>query len=102
MVIEWLKFRLDPQIREKFIEKDREIWTAALSLSPGYLGKEIWLDPNRDDEVILVVKWANREAWGLVPPDLLANTESEFEAAMGGDRYEMIEEGEFQVRKFPL
>jgi hypothetical protein len=31
MVIEWLKFRIQPEIREKFIEQDQAIWTKTLA-----------------------------------------------------------------------
>lgn len=102
MVIEWLKYRVDPQIREKFIDVDYQIWTQALAQSSGYLGKEVWLNPQADDEVDLIVKWETREQWSAVPQDLLMQTEERFKAAMGSDRYELIEVKERHVRKFPI
>jgi uncharacterized protein (TIGR03792 family) len=101
MVIEWLKFRVSPELREKYIQKDEEIWTAALSKSPGFLGKEVWINPKQQDEVVLVIHWASREAWKSVPADLLEKTDRQFAQAVGAGTYELIEEGEYQVRKFP-
>jgi uncharacterized protein (TIGR03792 family) len=100
MVIEWLKFKVEPQAREKFIAIDRQIWTPSLAENKGFLGKEIWIAPDKPDEVTLVIKWQTREAWKSVPADRLAETEAQFKAAMGGDRYQMTEVGEYAVRKF--
>ena len=54
MVIEFLKFKVTPELREKFIQKDAEIWTAALARYPGFLSKEVWIDPNTPAEVVMV------------------------------------------------
>lgn len=43
MVIEWQKIRVRPELRDLFLEKDREIWTAGLAHEEGFLGKEVWL-----------------------------------------------------------
>jgi uncharacterized protein (TIGR03792 family) len=102
MVIEWLKFWVEPQAREKFIELDSQIWTQALAQYPGHLGKEVWISPQADDEVELIVKWQTREQWAAVPQDVLKATEEKFKAAMGSDRYELIEVREHHVRKFTV
>jgi uncharacterized protein (TIGR03792 family) len=101
MVIEWLKIQVVPELREKYIQKDEEIWTAALAKLPGYVGKQVWIDPNNADKVVLVIHWATREAWKSVPTELLEKTEMKFAQQMGKDTYKIIEEGEYQVRKFP-
>jgi antibiotic biosynthesis monooxygenase (ABM) superfamily enzyme len=38
VVIELLKVKIPPKLREKFIQKDAEIWTAALAKYPGFMG----------------------------------------------------------------
>jgi len=101
MVIEWLKFTVSPDQREKFIRKDEEIWTASLQKSPGFLGKEVWINPNTPSEVIFVIHWATREAWKAIPVSELENTERQFAKAFGEHTYKLIEAGEYQVRKFP-
>lgn len=101
MVIEWLKVQVVPALREKYIQKDEEIWTAALSKYPGYLGKQVWLDAKNADIVVLVIHWASREAWKAVPVKDLEATEKLFAQQLGRDTYKIIEEGEYQVRKFP-
>ncbi len=101
MVIEWLKVRVTPELREKYIQKDEEIWTTALAKYRGFLGKQVWLDPQKPDEVVLVIQWENREAWKSVSAADLEATESAFSKEMGEGSYKIIEEGEYQVRKFP-
>lgn len=99
MVIEWLKFQVPVEVREKFIQKDEEIWTQALAKNPGFLGKEVWLNPNIPEQLVLVIHWESREAWSAVPKKLLEETEQQFIREMGAV-YPIIEAGEYQVRKF--
>ncbi len=101
MVIEWLVFKVDSEAREKFIEKDREIWSPNLAKYPGFLSKEIWVDPEKSDRVTIVIRWQTREQWKAVPMDILEATEKKFAEAMGEDNYEMVAALEYQIRKFP-
>lgn len=101
MVIEWLKFRVAPDAREKFIKQDEAIWTAALSSRSGFVGKEVWLAPDKANEVIFVIRWQTRQQWKSISLDFLTATEEEFARAMGKTKYKMIESKEFQIRKFP-
>jgi uncharacterized protein (TIGR03792 family) len=100
VVIELLKFKLAPNIREKYIQKDGEIWTTALSKYPGFLGKQVWINPNDATEVIFIIHWETREQWQAIPPQDLEAIEKEFAQAFP-DAYKLVESGEYQVRKFP-
>lgn len=100
MIIEWLKVSVSPALREKYIQKDEEIWTAFLSTCPGFLGKEVWINPDKPDELILIVRWATREQWKSIPQERLELIEQEFVREMG-DRYPFVETNEYQIRKFP-
>jgi uncharacterized protein (TIGR03792 family) len=100
MVIEWLKFRVPPRQRERYIQLDDEIWTPALRTYPGFIAKETWIDPNEDDVLFLIIRWRTREEWKAIPEaDLSAITER-FDAALGFE-YVMEASLEFQVRRFP-
>ncbi len=100
MVIEWLKFRVAAELREEFIVQDEAIWTNMLAQYPGFLGKEIWLNPQQADEVVMVIRWQSREQWFTIPQADLESTEQQFNQALGGN-YDMVETKEYQVRKFP-
>ena len=103
MVIEWLKFRVDSQSRERFIQQDEAIWTASLSTYPGFLGKEVWIEPNAPDRVIFTIRWQTREQWKSIPAEDLAKIEQRFSTVMKemDIDYKMTESKEFQIRKFP-
>ncbi|MDV3000848.1 MAG: hypothetical protein N5P05_002454 [Chroococcopsis gigantea SAG 12.99] len=100
MVIEWLKFKVKPELREKFIKEDAEIWTAFLTRRDGHLGKEVWINPEKDDEVVAISRWQTLEQWKSIPENLLKETEEKFSESMGKDSYELIEAGQYQIRKF--
>ena len=96
MVIEWLKFKVDPAQRDRYLTVDDEIWTPALASYPGFLDKNTWLEPGHDDEVIFVISWATREQWKAIPEADLEAINQRFDAALGFN-YEMLESKEFVV-----
>lgn len=104
MVIEWLKFEVDSESREQFIQQDEKIWTASLSTYPGFLGKEVWIEPNSPSKVVLTIRWQTREQWKSIPLKDLINIEQKFSTVMEemNINYKMTASKEFQVRKFPL
>ena len=100
MVIELLRVKVAPKKRERYVQKDAEIWTQALASFPGFLGKEVWISPNDPTEVILVIRWATREQWKAIPTKRFDEIEQKFAQQMG-NTYQTIESSEYQVRKFP-
>jgi uncharacterized protein (TIGR03792 family) len=101
MVIEWLKFTVNPEFREKFVKTDEEIWTKFLKRQEGHLGKEVWISPVVENEVIAISYWQTREQWSAIPTSLLDETEARFLKAMGEGTYQLVESKEYQMRKFP-
>lgn len=103
MVIEWLKFKVDSDSREQFIQQDEKIWTAALSTYPGFLGKEVWIEPNALGKVVFIIRWQTREQWKSIPEKDLREIEQKFSRVMRemNIRYQMTESKEFRIRKFP-
>nr|WP_211176531.1 TIGR03792 family protein [Brasilonema sp. UFV-L1] len=95
-----LKVKVPPEQREKYIQNDAEIWTKALAKYPGFLGKEVWINPNDATEIVLVIHWATREDWRTVPQAALEIIDHQFTQAMG-EYYPIVESSEYQVRKFP-
>jgi uncharacterized protein (TIGR03792 family) len=100
VVIELLKVKIPPELREKCIQKDAEIWTVALAKYPGFMGKEVWINPNDPTEVVLIIRWKTREHWDAIPKADLQAITLKFDAAMGKS-YRIVESAEYQVRKFP-
>ncbi len=99
MVIEWLRFWVEEASRERFIQRDDEIWTQALSRYPGFLGKDIWISHDSLTDVITVVQWETEDSWFSIPQDELDQIERRFCAAMGAGTYELQETKKYYVRK---
>ncbi|MBF2013995.1 MAG: TIGR03792 family protein [Rivularia sp. T60_A2020_040] len=100
MEIELLKFKIAPEYREQYIQRDAEIWTAALANYPGFIGKELWINPNDSTELVMVIRWETREQWKSIPKEEIDRITESFDQDLGFS-YEMVESSEYQVRKFP-
>lgn len=98
MEIEWLKVHVTPELREQFVQKDAEIWTAALAQYPGFLSKEVWISSDNLSEVIIVIHWESLEQWQAIPQAALEQVEAQFNQAMG-DSSTIVEASRYQVRK---
>lgn len=80
--VEWLKFQVPSQQQARFIEQDAAIWTPVLSSYPGFQRKEIWSNPDRPDELVIVIHWSSMEQWQAIPQDVLDRTTQKFHQAM--------------------
>jgi uncharacterized protein (TIGR03792 family) len=95
MVIEYLRFQVPIALREAFIKRDAEVWTATKQQWRGYLGKEVWIDPSNSD-VILIIRWESIEAWQSVPQAEI----DRLDKLMGDLAFPIQESRALQVRKF--
>lgn len=91
--IEQLVFRMKPELVEKWIETDYEIWTKGLAEWPGFAGKEIWVSRDRPGEVTAVVYWTDYALWKAIDSQWLAETEKQFAERFGAGNAELIGEG---------
>ena len=95
MVIEWLKFKVPPELWEAFIQRDEEVWTAGLQKFPGFLGKEVWIEPEQN-EIVLVILWQTQEDWDAFPTEEV----EKLDQAMGELQMPIIESRRYLIRKF--
>jgi uncharacterized protein (TIGR03792 family) len=94
MVIEWQKVRVQPEVRDLYLEKDREIWTAGLAREKGFLGKEVWL--GEDGDVILVIRWEREEDWKGMPKERQDDLDRRFREAVP-EGWELVETRSYEV-----
>lgn len=97
MVIELLIVEVAAKDREKYLQIDRETWTKAIAQFPGFINKEVWLNPHAPTEVNLIIRWRSREEWKAISVQLLEETERQFALKMGNTRHKIIELVEYQV-----
>ncbi|MEL6221139.1 MAG: TIGR03792 family protein [Cyanobacteria bacterium J06626_14] len=100
MVIEWLQFRVQEDLREQFVQLDEEIWTAALSQYDGFLGKEVWISAEDLTEVVATIRWDSTDSWFSIPDSDLQRIDARFIEAMGDGTFELLDAKAYQVRKF--
>lgn len=98
-MIEWLKFRVPAEQRERYVQVDAEIWSVALESYDGFLGKEVWISPEDVSELVLMIRWASREQWKAIDQTALDHIAQTFDQTLGFE-YEMLESKEYQVRRF--
>lgn len=93
---------MDKGSREKFIRQDEFIWTDFLSNYPGFLGKEVWIDPNESHKVTLLVRWQTRKQWKSIPQKDLVKVDRHFTDVMKrlGINFKSSGFKEYQIRKF--
>jgi uncharacterized protein (TIGR03792 family) len=94
MVIEWQKVRVQPGVRDLYLEKDRAIWTDGLAREEGFLGKEVWL--GEGDKVILVIRWEKEEDWKGMPKERMDDLDRRFREAVP-EGWELIETRSYEV-----
>jgi uncharacterized protein (TIGR03792 family) len=94
MVIEWQKVRVQPEVRDLYLKKDREIWTAGLAREEGFLGKEVWL--GEDGEVILVIRWEKEEDWKEMPKEWMDDLDRRFREVVP-EGWELVETRSYEV-----
>lgn len=80
--VEWLKFQVPAQQQARFIEQDASIWTPVLASYPGFQSKEIWIDPDSPNELVIVTHWASFDQWQAIPKEVLDRTTQRFHQAM--------------------
>lgn len=97
MIIEWQRVRVQAGLRERFVEKDAEIWTAGLAREAGFLGKEVWLG-EEETEVILVIRWESRERWEGMAQERLDAIEERFRRELPSG-HEIVETRAYEVAR---
>ncbi|MFW5856005.1 MAG: TIGR03792 family protein [Bacillota bacterium] len=83
MAVEQLLFKVKPDLVDKFIKLDHEIWTKALARYPGFVSKEVWVSDTNAGEVMTVVYWEDLESWKSIDHQELNEINERFQEAMG-------------------
>jgi uncharacterized protein (TIGR03792 family) len=98
MIVEWLRIRVAPEYRERFVQKDDEIWTTFLCQYPGFLKKEVWISPDDFCEVMIAIHWTTVELQQAIPKAALQTVDKQFLEALAVP-FQLVEIKLYQVRK---
>ena len=94
-VVEHLRVKVPSEARQAWLEAERGSWDPWLAQQPGFLGRELLWDGDREEGTLLI-RWASREQWKQIP-------EAEIEAVQ--ERFEQLARqatGQSQGNPFPL
>lgn len=74
MIVEVLRFCIEPESFDEWKRVDAETWTAFLQLQPGFIRKEVWQGAN--GEVRVVVWWRSKEDWDAITDQQVADVDA--------------------------
>jgi uncharacterized protein (TIGR03792 family) len=80
MVVEFLTFQVEDDLRAEWMEADERTWSRYLAQRPGFLSKQLWVERDHPGEVHAVIVWSDWESWQKVPHEEIATLDEE----MGG------------------
>jgi uncharacterized protein (TIGR03792 family) len=89
MAVEHLLFKVKPELVDKFIELDHEIWTKQLSQYPGFVSKEVWVSKSVPGEVATIIYWSDINLWKAIDHHELIETDKKFTEAIGEGNAEL-------------
>jgi uncharacterized protein (TIGR03792 family) len=94
-VVEHLRVKVPAEGREAWLTAERGSWEPWLQQQPGYLGRDLLWDPEREEGTLLI-RWASREQWKAIPLAEVEAVQERFE--------ELAREatGSRQANPFPL
>ena len=101
-VVEHLRVKVPAEAREAWLEAERGSWGPWLEQQPGFLGRDLLWDPEREEGTLLI-RWASRAQWKAIPLAELEAVQERFEqlareatGSRQGNPFPLVFEGELQ------
>ena len=101
-VVEHLRVKVPAEARQAWLEAERGSWDPWLKQQPGYLGRDLLWDPEREEGTLLI-RWASRDQWKAIPLEEVEAVQERFEqlareatGTQQGNPFPLVFEGELQ------
>lgn len=101
-VVEHLRVKVPAEARQAWLEAERGSWEPWLAQQPGFLGRDLLWDSDREEGTLLI-RWASRAQWKAIPIAEVEAVQERFEQlareATGtrqGNPFPLVFEGELQ------
>jgi uncharacterized protein (TIGR03792 family) len=101
-VVEHLRVKVPAEARQAWLEAERGSWEPWLERQPGYLGRDLLWDAEREEGTLLI-RWASRDQWKGIPLAELEVVQERFEqlarqatGSRQGNPFPLVFEGELQ------
>ena len=99
MAIEQLRLKVPANIKEVWLNAEKEIWEPWLSSQEGFLGRQLFWDREKEEALVLV-NWKNKKSWKSIPMSEVNVVQEKFEdnvktaLNLRENPFELIYEGE--------
>jgi uncharacterized protein (TIGR03792 family) len=98
-VVEYLRVRVPAASREAWLTAEQESWGPWLANQAGFLGRDLYWDPNREEGVLLI-RWRTPDDWSRIPAEQLDAVQERFETVArrasglsSGNPFPLVAEG---------
>ena len=78
-VVEQLRLQVPATQRQIWLEGERSTWQPWLETQAGFLGRDLYWDPQRE-EGLLLIRWASREQWKSISDQEVSRVQASFDA----------------------
>ena len=78
IVIEELRIKVPSDIKEAWLNAEKEIWEPWLSSQNGFLGRQLFWDKEKEEALILV-DWKSKKLWKSIPMSEVNLVQEKFE-----------------------
>ncbi|MEB3265625.1 MAG: TIGR03792 family protein [Cyanobacteriota bacterium] len=106
VVVEMLRLQVPRPAQAAWLAAERICWEPWLRRQDGFLGRELLYDP-RQEEALVLIRWASRRQWQAIPPAEVARLDRRFQAearrrlgplapAGGGSPFALLQEGDLR------
>tara|TARA_B100001989_G_scaffold15116_1_gene9371 strand:- start:144 stop:590 length:447 start_codon:yes stop_codon:yes gene_type:complete len=99
IVTEELRLKVPTQYKEIWLKTEKKIWEPWLSSQPGFLGRQLFWDQEKQEALILV-NWKSKKLWKSIPISEVDVVQEKFEdnvktaLNVSKNPFELIYEGE--------
>ena len=81
ITVEMLHLAVPATLRDVWLNAEAEVWKPWLEQQPGYLGRDLYWDPQQQ-QARLLIRWRSRKEWKAIPDDEVAVVQARFVAAI--------------------
>ena len=98
-VIEELRLQIPAELKEQWLEAEKNVWEPWLIKQDGFLGRQVFWDKD-NEEALILVRWKSKKLWKSIPISEVNIVQEKFEdnvkttLNVTKNPFELIHEGE--------
>ena len=103
-ITEELRLKVPADLRNLWLEAEKNVWEPWLTIQEGYIGRQIFWDKEKEEALILV-NWKNRKLWKSISMEEVNKLQEKFETRVkrtldiSENPFKLIYEGELYKQR---